>query len=70
METDRSSGSAIGLPRAAAPQLLVDLEGFVNRELNLRGVAGPEHTGHLARLAIFSECFEAFVEHCTTYQPL
>ena len=65
-----SSGSAKGLPRVAAPQLLVDLEGFVNRELNLRGVAGPEHTGHLARLAIFSECFEAFVKHCTTYQPL
>lgn len=53
-----------------APKLLSDLEFFVSTELQTAGVAGTEHTGHPERLRIFGECFECFIEHCTTYQPL
>ena len=68
-----ATGSAGGMTdqlMKSAPKLLSDLEFFVSAELQAAGVAGTEHTGHAERLRIFGECFECFIEHCTTYQPL
>ena len=70
MASTAGSGTVHTVPRYAAPGLLVDLEGYVNSELQSKGVVGAEHTGDPKRLAIFSECFDCFIEHCTTYRPL
>lgn len=64
-----SSGATDQLSKSA-PKLLSDLEFFVSTELQAAGIAGSDNTGHPERLRIFSECFDCFIEHCTTYQPL
>ena len=69
-DTTGSAASVTEQLMKSAPKLLSDLEFFVSTELQAAGVAGAEHTGHPERLRIFGECFECFIEHCTTYQPL
>lgn len=53
-----------------APKLLQDLEYYLNRELEENDVAGPERVGHPVRVRIIGECFDCFIEHCSTYKPL
>jgi hypothetical protein len=49
---------------------VLQLEGFVSSELEAHGLSGAEHTGHPTRLAIFSACFDRFVEESSAYKPL
>ena len=75
---NRSSATSVSPARSAmgaqllrtAPKLLQDLEYFLNRELEDNGVAGAEHVGHPVRSRIIGECFDCFIEHCSTYKPL
>lgn len=53
-----------------APKLLQDLEYYLNRELEENYVAGPERVGDPVRVRIIGECFDCFIEHCSTYKPL
>ena len=75
----RSSGSiSVSPARSAmagqllrtAPKLLQDLEYYLNRELEENDVAGAERVGHPVRARIIGECFDCFIEHCSTYKPL
>ena len=53
-----------------APKLLQDLEYYLNRELEENDVAGSERVGHPVRVRIIGDCFDCFIEHCSTYKPL
>ena len=53
-----------------APKLLQDLEYYLNRELEENDVAGAELVGSPVRARIIGECFDCFIEHCSTYKPL
>lgn len=69
--TPVSPGSAMaGQLLRTAPKLLQDLEYYLNRELEDNSVAGAELVGHPVRTRIIGECFDCFIEHCSTYKPL
>ena len=53
-----------------APKLLQDLEYYLNRELEENEVAGADLVGSPVRARIIGECFDCFIEHCSTYKPL
>ena len=53
-----------------SPKLLQDLEYYLNRELEQNDVAGSERVGDPVRVRIIGECFDCFIEHCSTYKPL
>jgi hypothetical protein len=73
-----TAGSSSAGGASTAPKLLRDLEFFLETELAAQGLtdppgadhAGGEGGGGEARLQVFREALDCYIEHCATYRPL